>query len=285
MNHPIDLPALQLIRLVAKHRSFSAAAAESGISQSALSRQISNAENRLGIKLFERTTRRVAITEAGAILVRETAAIPNLLNGALRRIKEECLQARPKVRVCLSTELSQAHIAGIFNPTPGDAQIIVSRTQTPDLISSLGQARYDLGILAAPEILPDDLLITHRMNDRFIVIAPSSHSGASILKNPDCFSWILPPMSSPARDLINRSFPKLSASMELESFDQMVQFVALGLGCAFVPRRTVSSFPRKKLIHKIPPPTPINRSLIVAIPKHLKPTEHVQRFIEGILFS
>ena len=79
MNQPVDLYSLQLIRLVAEHRSFSAAAKEAGISQSALSRQIANAELRLELKLFERTTRQVRITEAGAILLRETAAIPNLL--------------------------------------------------------------------------------------------------------------------------------------------------------------------------------------------------------------
>ena len=92
MNQPVDLYSLQLIRLVAEHRNFSAAAKEAGISQSALSRQIANAELRLELKLFERTTRQVKITEAGAILLRETAAIPNLLEGALNRLREECLE-------------------------------------------------------------------------------------------------------------------------------------------------------------------------------------------------
>jgi DNA-binding transcriptional LysR family regulator len=55
---------------VAKERSFTRAAAQLGVSQSALSHTIRGLEERLGVRLLARTTRSVAPTEAGERLLR-----------------------------------------------------------------------------------------------------------------------------------------------------------------------------------------------------------------------
>ncbi|MDY7232149.1 LysR substrate-binding domain-containing protein [Hyalangium rubrum] len=56
---------LQAISAVASHRSFRAASAELGLSPSALSHAVAALEKRLGVRLFQRTTRSVSLTEAG----------------------------------------------------------------------------------------------------------------------------------------------------------------------------------------------------------------------------
>jgi DNA-binding transcriptional LysR family regulator len=60
------LSHLPIIICVARHRSFAAAAAELGMSPSAVSHAVRSVEDRLGIPLFARTTRSVSVTEAGA---------------------------------------------------------------------------------------------------------------------------------------------------------------------------------------------------------------------------
>src|ERR1700732_2334686 len=57
---------LPIIVCVARHRSFAAAAAELGMSPSAVSHAVRSVEDRLGTPLFARTTRSVSLTEAGA---------------------------------------------------------------------------------------------------------------------------------------------------------------------------------------------------------------------------
>lgn len=61
--------ALAIFATVARERSFTRAAAKLGISQSALSQQVQNLEERLGVRLLTRTTRSVAPTEAGERLL------------------------------------------------------------------------------------------------------------------------------------------------------------------------------------------------------------------------
>lgn len=63
-----SLDGLNCFLAVARHKSFTAAAAELGVSSAAVSQKIKVLEARLGAILFQRTTRRVALTEAGASL-------------------------------------------------------------------------------------------------------------------------------------------------------------------------------------------------------------------------
>src|SRR6201981_2547856 len=56
---------LPIIACVARHRAFAAAAAELGMSPSAVSHAVRSVEDRLGTPLFARTTRSVSVTEAG----------------------------------------------------------------------------------------------------------------------------------------------------------------------------------------------------------------------------
>ena len=65
-----DLYDLAAFAVVAKHRSFTRAAANSRMSQSALSHAMKALEERLGVRLLSRTTRSVATTDAGETLLR-----------------------------------------------------------------------------------------------------------------------------------------------------------------------------------------------------------------------
>lgn len=60
---------LPIIVSVARHQSFAAAAAELGMSPSAISHAVRSVENRLAMPFFARTTRSVSLTEAGARFV------------------------------------------------------------------------------------------------------------------------------------------------------------------------------------------------------------------------
>lgn len=295
LKHPdIDLYTLHLVRLVAKHRGFTPAALESALSQSALTRQVKGAEERLGFSIFERTTREVKITEAGAILLRETQAIPNILNNALRRINEETLNKNKVIKIGISSEISHAYIPGFFDKQlkrNREVKYLITQYSEHELKEKLHANALDLAFMTDTGELSPEFSLQHEIKDDFIII---SNSQSEIDKNhsENWFKqqqWLLPPPHTKSRELIDkwaiRNGIGLNPSMEIENFDLMSQLVMLDLGLAFIPRRSISSIKRKHRIQKIQIPFKLSRKLVIVTPNHNKPPAYVEQFIQNILFS
>src|SRR5690348_4540122 len=85
MSEP-GLRELNAVVAVATHRSFRAASAELGLSPSALSHAVATLEQRMGVRLFNRTTRSVSLSEAGEQFLAR-------IRPALREISEAMVAA------------------------------------------------------------------------------------------------------------------------------------------------------------------------------------------------
>src|SRR5438270_13274021 len=88
-NRP--LPPLDLLRgfeSAARHVSFTKAAEELFLTQSAVSRQIQALEEFLGVPLFERRHKSLALTEAGRTYLRTVGSVLDDLREAIRRLRE-----------------------------------------------------------------------------------------------------------------------------------------------------------------------------------------------------
>jgi DNA-binding transcriptional LysR family regulator len=79
------LPELEAVLAVARHRSFRAAAREMSVSTSALSHAVAALEARIGVRLFNRTTRSVSLSEAGAQFVQSVAPALTTIRDALEQ--------------------------------------------------------------------------------------------------------------------------------------------------------------------------------------------------------
>lgn len=86
---PLPLNPLRAFAVASRHRTFTDAARHMGVSQVAISRQISILENWLGVKLFERGARSVKLTEAGRVFGHEVADLFDQLEAASARMLEE----------------------------------------------------------------------------------------------------------------------------------------------------------------------------------------------------
>src|SRR5262249_884071 len=81
-----NLTHLAIFAAVARHASFQKAAAEAGLSTSAVSHAIRGLEERLGVGLFNRTTRSVALTEAGQRLLHRLQPAPRDVSDAIEEM-------------------------------------------------------------------------------------------------------------------------------------------------------------------------------------------------------
>jgi LysR family transcriptional regulator, benzoate and cis,cis-muconate-responsive activator of ben and cat genes len=81
--HLVEVRHLRYFQAVAEELHFGRAAARLGIAQPPLSQQIRRLEELLGATLFDRTTRRVLLTDAGAVLLEGTERVVRTLDGVL----------------------------------------------------------------------------------------------------------------------------------------------------------------------------------------------------------
>jgi DNA-binding transcriptional LysR family regulator len=101
--HRSDVPPLELLRsfeAAARNLSFTRAAAELFLTQSAISRQVKALEEHLGVPLFERRHRALALTDAGQALYRTTLDVLERLRETTRRLR---LPARRRSLVVTTT--------------------------------------------------------------------------------------------------------------------------------------------------------------------------------------
>src|ERR1700752_2826003 len=83
MDVPVELRQLRYFVAVAEELHFGRAAERLHISQSPLSRAIRELERDVGVVLFVRTTRRVELTEAGALLLKRSRRVLAEIDGAI----------------------------------------------------------------------------------------------------------------------------------------------------------------------------------------------------------
>jgi DNA-binding transcriptional LysR family regulator len=91
LDSPERLPSLDLIRsfeAAARHLSFTKAAAELYVTQSAVSRSVKTLEDHLGVVLFHRRHRTLALSEPGQLLYRTATEVMERLRDASRRIRQ-----------------------------------------------------------------------------------------------------------------------------------------------------------------------------------------------------
>lgn len=106
-----DLNELQIFTLIVQEMSFTRAADALEISKAAASRAIASLENRLATRLFERTTRRVRLTEAGEIYLAYARRAMEEAESAEAAVFKLADQPRGTLRVAMPVTLAQSSVA------------------------------------------------------------------------------------------------------------------------------------------------------------------------------
>lgn len=295
---PFDIYELHLFHLVAEHRSFTKAAERAGVTQSAVTRQVQGIEESLGVNLFERTTRSVELTPAGQMLLAESGRLLGSIDQVLQRIREEFADAKKEVRIAVSRSVSLAYLPGFFHANLRRQPQIgyrVSCEPSIEVLSALQKNEIDLGVVCPPARLPATLRITHRFTDAFVLIAPNQMADAATIQTKrtrldwaNRQNWLfLDESTNTGRRLgtwLRHEGIDAEPSMTLDSFDLIINLVALGMGVACVPIRALALYPRKQNIRRIEWPNRFSRELVVLVRKNRQLPPHISHFIENVLF-
>lgn len=172
----MDLDQLRYFLRIAERQGFTRAAEDLGISQPALSRSIQKLEEELGQPVFERLSRSVSLTDAGALLQSRAQQVLTIIDDTKAEITDDGQSGRlrigaiptiapyflPKVLKRFSTEFPKS-------------TLIVHENTTDNLLKCCTQGEIDLAILALP-VPARYLEIEELFEEELLLVLPPDHA-------------------------------------------------------------------------------------------------------------
>jgi DNA-binding transcriptional LysR family regulator len=174
MKQP-GLIELNAVVAVANQRSFRKAAAELGMSPSALSHAIASLEQRMGVRLFNRTTRSVAPSEAGLQFLARISPALGAITEAMAGVNEFRATPSGTIRLNMSEGAAQQILAPVvleFLRRYPDMQVdIVTEGRLVDIVAE----GFDAGVRSAEHVPQDMVAVLCSPPIRFVAAASPAY--------------------------------------------------------------------------------------------------------------
>jgi LysR family transcriptional regulator, low CO2-responsive transcriptional regulator len=245
---PVTLRQLQVFESVARHLSHSKAAAELYLSQPAVSMQVKQTEQTLGLPLFEQVGKKLYLTDAGRELLRYSRNILQQLEemeGVFGEMKGLSRGHLDIAVVSSANYFMPQLLARFFQQHPGiQASLHVANRDA--VISRLDENRADLAIMGQP---PEgaEMQAEPFLQNPLVVIAPPSHPLAAQRHIQPAQlaqeTFLLREPGSGTRGVVERFFAgyriRLPSSMEMDTNEAIKQSVQAGMGLSIISRHSI----------------------------------------------
>lgn len=175
MNY--SLKQLRVFVAIARHGSFSRAGEAIGLTQSAVSHSVKELEAEVGVRLLDRTTREVALTDAGLRLANRVERLLDELQAALLDARSFGVQRSGTVRVATSQTIS-AHLMpqciAAGEREYSEIRIMLRDQAQQQVLHSVRNAEVDFGIVVDP-VQAVDLECEAVLHEPFLLLCRDDH--------------------------------------------------------------------------------------------------------------
>ncbi|MFP9430792.1 LysR family transcriptional regulator [Enterobacter sp. LM3] len=236
--------------VVARERSFTRAAAQLGVSQSALSHAMRNLETRLDVRLLTRTTRSVAPTEAGEQLFMRLS--PHLLEieQELTALRDTRDRPAGNIRITAGEHAMSAVLWPVLKPFMVKYPDINVEVTVDNGLTDIVDGRFDAGIRLGEQVAKDMIAVRIAPDMRMLVVGSADYlQRFGVPETPEqleqhrCINMRLPTRGGLYAWEFERDGRELRVRVEgqltLNNLPQRIDAAENGLGLAYVPEDTV----------------------------------------------
>jgi DNA-binding transcriptional LysR family regulator len=245
----MDHRRLKFFVAVAEELHFTRAAARVRIAQPHLSQEIRKLERDIGVQLFSRTKRSVALTPAGHVFLQRVRALFDATTEAVNAAQRANRGEIGRLAVGFVSAAAYAVIPDAvarFRKAYPDVELLLSELNSDEGVEAVRGGRLDLCLLHPPRHLDNALRIEAAWDEPLLVALPQEHMLASVrhvdLKKLESEPWVLWP-----REIASRLYDEVIAVCASAGFEPrvaqrttrlatVVSLVASGVGVALVPR-------------------------------------------------
>ncbi|MFK3971856.1 LysR family transcriptional regulator [Pseudomonas sp. NPDC087358] len=288
-----DLPELTAFIAIAEHQSFSGAARVLGVSPSALSHSMRNLEARLEMRLLNRTTRSVALTEAGEQLLQGVRPLLRDLTNVVNEVTSARNTPSGSIRISASESsirlLIRHVVPGFLQTYP---QIHIEFVADSRLVDIVGDG-FDAGIRVFDDVPKDMIAVRFGQDIRFAAVASpeylSRHAPPQVphdLKGHRCIRFRF---ASGA--LFRWDFEYLGQStsidvegpMTMDNINMMIEAALGGIGVAWAPLTQVEEHLRGgRLVRLLPEWSPTYPGVCLYYPANRHPPMALRLFADAV---
>ncbi|MFP3564187.1 LysR family transcriptional regulator [Paraburkholderia sp. SIMBA_030] len=249
----MDLKQLEHFVAVAEERHFTRAARRLNLVQSGLSASIRSLEEDLGGPLFNRSTRRVALTPAGEVLFAEAQRVLAAARDARHAVTQVHGLARGRLSIGaihgIAPFVDLPACLGHFRAAFGGIDIELTLDGSRALIDAVQEGRLDLAFTQPPDTSLDGIGSHLFACEGMVVVCATHHrlAGATELKLADLvdetFADLRPEWS--VRRLVDRCFAtsglQRRSSFEVNDMPMLLELAAHGLAITIVPESVAAA--------------------------------------------
>ncbi|WP_368301061.1 LysR family transcriptional regulator [Kluyvera sichuanensis] len=237
--------------VVARERSFTRAAAQLGVSQSALSHAMRNLESRLDVRLLTRTTRNVAPTEAGEKLYQRLSPHLQEIAQEIAALRDSRERPAGNIRLTAGEHAMNTIIWPRIKPFMQQYPDINIEVTVDNGLTDIVDERFDAGIRLGEQVARDMIAVRIGPDMRMAVVgSPEYLANHGVPQTPHelqqhrCINMRLPTKGGLyAWEFEHNGEPlrvRVEGQLTLNCLPQRIEAAEAGLGLAYVPEDTIA---------------------------------------------
>ncbi|MBB2755735.1 UNVERIFIED_ORG: DNA-binding transcriptional LysR family regulator [Rhizobium aethiopicum] len=170
-----ELSELAAFAAVARHKSFRKAGEERGVTASAVSHAVLNLEDRIGIRLLNRTTRSVSLTEAGELLISHLDPAFGEMAAALDALNRYRDTPFGKVRINVPNSIGPFVIGRIIGPLLKSNPNLQLEINATDRLVDIVEEGFDAGIRFGERVTEGMIALRIKPRIRLVVVGSPAY--------------------------------------------------------------------------------------------------------------